>query len=221
MLNVGLTGGIAAGKSAVAVRLVELGAVLIDADVIAREVVEPGTEGLAAIVGAFGPDVLDAGGRLDRPRLGRIVFADSPARERLNAIVHPLVRAEAARIRDRAAAAETAGRPVVLVQDIPLLVETGQAGSFDVVVTVQAPHAERIRRMVQDRGMDAEDAAARIAAQATDEERAAVSDVVLENAGTTAELLAAVDSLWTTRLQPAAVASMDAAGEGVPPGRGP
>lgn len=188
----------------VAARLVELGAVLVDADAIARQVVDPGTDGLAAIVEAFGADVVDGAGRLDRPGLGRIVFADPAARERLNGIVHPLVRAEAARIRGQAAEAETAGRPVVLVQDIPLLVETGQAASFDVVVTVQAPHAERIRRMLEDRGMAADDAAARIAAQATDAERVAVSDVVLDNSGTTAELLAAVDALWTDRLLPSA-----------------
>lgn len=204
MLDVGLTGGIAAGKSAVAARLVELGAVLVDADAIARRVVEPGTPGLQQIVGAFGAGVLDDQGRLDRPRLGQLVFADTEARERLNGIVHPLVRAEAARVRKEAAAGERAGRPVILVQDIPLLVETGQHDSFDVVITVRAPHAERIRRMVADRGMAAEDAAARMAAQATDAERAAVSDVVLENAGTTAELLAAVDELWTSRLLPAA-----------------
>ncbi|HXD27446.1 MAG TPA: dephospho-CoA kinase [Arthrobacter sp.] len=216
MLDVGLTGGIAAGKSAVAARLVELGAVLIDADALARRVVEPGTTGLAAIVEAFGAGLLDAAGRLDRPRLGRIVFADAAARERLNGIVHPLVRAEAARIRGQAAAAETVHAPVVLVQDIPLLVESGQAGSFDVVVTVQAPEQERIRRMVQDRGMDAADAAARIAAQASDAERAAISDVVLQNSGTTAELLAAVDELWRIRLLPAATA---AAGAGDPSSR--
>lgn len=210
MLDVGLTGGIAAGKSAVAARLVEHGAVLIDADALARRVVEPGTEGLAAIVEAFGAGLVDAEGRLDRPRLGRLVFADAAARERLNGIVHPLVRAEAARIRGQAAEAETTQEPVVLVQDIPLLVESGQAGSFDVVVTVQAPEQERIRRMVQDRGMDAEDAAARIAAQATDAERAAVSHVVLQNSGTTAELLAAVDELWRNRLLPAAHAAVTA-----------
>lgn len=204
MLDVGLTGGIAAGKSAVAARLVELGAVLVDADAIARRVVEPGTPGLRRIVEAFGDGVLDDAGRLDRPRLGQLVFADTEARERLNGIVHPLVRAETARIREEAAAGESADPPVILVQDIPLLVETGQHDSFDVVITVQAPHAERIRRMVADRGMAAEDAAARMAAQATDAERAAVSDVVLENAGTTAELLAAVDELWTSWLLPAA-----------------
>jgi len=205
MLDVGLTGGIAAGKSAVAARLVELGAVLVDADAIARQVVDPGTPGLMRIVEAFGTDVLDDAGRLDRPRLGQVVFADAQARERLNGIVHPLVRAEAARIRDNAAAGESPGHPVIVVQDIPLLVETGQAGSFDIVVTVQAPREERIRRMVADRGMTGEDAAARMAAQATDAERAAVSDIVVDNSGTTAQLRSAVDELWTSQLLPAAV----------------
>ncbi|MDN6177553.1 MAG: dephospho-CoA kinase, partial [Micrococcaceae bacterium] len=201
MLDVGLTGGIASGKSAVATRLAERGAVLIDADAIARRVLEPGTEGLAAVVEAFGPDLVDADGEMDRARLGGIVFAHPQARETLNGIVHPRVRAEAARIRGEAADRETADRPVVVVQDIPLLVETGQAASFDVVVTVQAPRAERVRRMVQDRGMGEDDAVARMAAQATDEQRAAVSDVVLENSGTLQELQSAVDDLWTGTLQ--------------------
>lgn len=204
MLDVGLTGGIASGKSVVATRLAEQGAVLIDADAIARRVLEPGTDGLAAVVEAFGPELVDADGRLDRPRLGRVVFADPGARDTLNAIVHPRVRAEAARIRSEAAAQEMADRPMVVVQDIPLLVETGQAASFDVVVTVQAPRAERVRRMVEDRGMSQDDAVARMAAQATDEERAALSDVVLHNAGTLEELQATVDELWTGTLQPLA-----------------
>ncbi|MGJ9401901.1 dephospho-CoA kinase [Arthrobacter sp. KK5.5] len=210
MLNVGLTGGIAAGKSAVASRLVELGAVLIDADAIAREVVAPGTEGLAAVVEAFGDGVLGTDGALDRPALGALVFADEPARLKLNGIVHPLVRAEAAR--RRAAAAPGA----VVVQDIPLLVETGQAGNFDLVVTVQAPEPERIRRMVQDRGMARSEAESRVSAQATDAERAAASDVVLENSGTLGDLLASVDRLWNERILPAA--AVRAPGK---PGAGP
>ncbi len=213
MLDVGLTGGIASGKSAVATRLAERGAVLIDADAIARRVLEPGTDGLASVVEAFGPELVDADGRLDRPRLGRIVFADPGARDTLNGIVHPRVRAEAARIRGEAAAEETPDRPMVVLQDIPLLVETGQAASFEVVVTVQAPRAERVRRMVEDRGMSEDDAVARMAAQATDEERAAVSDVVLQNAGTLEELQAAVDDLWTGTLQPLAAGSSPTGGE--------
>lgn len=201
MLNVGLTGGIAAGKSVVAARLVERGAILIDADAIARQVVEPGTEGLAAVVQAFGTDVLDAEGRLDRPKLGALVFADPEALARLNAIVHPLVRAEAGRIRS---AAEAGAGQHVLVQDIPLLVETGQAGSFDLVITVQAPRETRLRRMVEDRGMDPADAERRMAAQASDAERAAVSDVVIENASSVADLLARVDAVWEERILPLA-----------------
>ncbi|WP_411732968.1 dephospho-CoA kinase [Paeniglutamicibacter sp.] len=196
MLNVGLTGGIAAGKSAVARLLVERGAVLIDADAVARAVVEPGTPGLAEVVAAFGPGILDDAGALDRPALGALVFADESKRQVLNAIVHPLVRAEAERL--RAAAPGDA----VIVQDIPLLVEGGQAGNFDVVLVVAAPLAERMRRMVEDRGMDESDARARIAAQATDEERAAVADVVINNSGSLAELRQNVTEIWESHIAP-------------------
>lgn len=196
MLNVGLTGGIAAGKSAVARRLVELGAVLIDADAIARAVLEPGTPGLAEVVAAFGPGILDDAGALDRPALGALVFADESKRQVLNSIVHPRVRAEAERL--RAAAAGDA----VVVQDIPLLVESGQAGNFDVVLVVAAPQAERLRRMVEDRGMAEADARARIAAQATDEQRAAVADVVINNSGTLEELRQRVNEIWETHIAP-------------------
>lgn len=214
MLEVGLTGGIAAGKSVVAARLVELGAVLIDADAIARDVVEPGTPGLAAVTAAFGDTVLEPSGRLNRPELGRVVFSDETSRKKLNAIIHPLVRAAAARVRAESQARETADRPLVLVQDIPLLVETGQADAFDLVVTVQAPLAERVRRMVTDRGIPVEEAQARIAAQATDEERAAVSDVVLDNSRTPEDLLTAVDDLWNQRLAKLAAAGAKSGGTG-------
>lgn len=190
MLNVGLTGGIAAGKSAVARQLAELGAVLIDADAIARAVVEPGTPGLAAVVAAFGPGILTADGALDRPALGALVFADDAAREKLNSIVHPLVRAESARLR----AAAPAG--AVVVQDIPLLVETGQGAHFDAVLVVAAPREERLRRMIEDRGMSREDALARIAAQASDAERAAVADILIENSGTLDQLREKVTEIW-------------------------
>ena len=190
MLNVGLTGGIAAGKSAVARQLAELGAVLIDADAIARAVVEPGTPGLAAVAAAFGPGILTAEGALDRPALGALVFKDDAAREKLNSIVHPLVRAEAIRLR------EAAPEGAVIVQDIPLLVETGQAKDFDVVIVVAAPLEERLHRMARDRGMTEADALARISAQATDAERAAVADVVIENAGTVEELRDRVNAVW-------------------------
>lgn len=190
MLNVGLTGGIAAGKSAVATRLKELGAVLIDADAIARAVVEPGTPGLAAVVEAFGPQILGPDGSLDRPALGALVFADEPAREKLNSIVHPLVRAQALALR------ATAAPDSVVVQDIPLLVETGQASDFAVVLVVVAPLTERLRRMTEDRGMTLADAQARIDAQATDEQRAAVADEIIDNSGTLEQLRARVDEIW-------------------------
>ncbi|MCQ1995574.1 dephospho-CoA kinase [Arthrobacter sp. zg-Y1171] len=196
MLKVGLTGGIAAGKSLVARTLVQRGAVLVDADALAREVVAPGTEGLAAVVEAFGPQVLAADGSLDRPALAAVVFGDEERRAVLNGIVHPLVRARAAQL---AAEAPPDG---ILVQDIPLLVETGQAGNFDFVVVVEAPEDVRLQRMVQDRGMDPEAARARIAAQATPEQRAEAADVVLHNTGTPEELVAAVRDLWETRLVP-------------------
>lgn len=196
VLTVGLTGGIAAGKSVVAARLRELGAVLIDADVLAREVVAPGTDGLAAVVDAFGSDVLTGDGHLDRGALGALVFGDDGARATLNGIVHPRVRAEAAR---RIAAAP---RGSVIVQDIPLLVETGQEDAFHLVVVVQAAEEDRIRRMVEQRGMSAEDARSRIAAQATDAQREAAADVVLANAGTVDALRRRVDELWHERIVP-------------------
>lgn len=196
MLKVGLTGGIAAGKSLVARTLADCGAVLVDADALAREVVEPGTDGLAAVVDAFGPQVLAADGTLDRAALAWIVFGNEEKRATLNSIVHPLVRARAAEL------AAQVPEDGILVQDIPLLVETGQAGNFDFVLVVEAPEEERIARMVRDRGMTPEDARARIAAQATAEQRAAVADAVLENTATPEDLVEAVRRLWNSRLVP-------------------
>ena len=190
ILSVGLTGGIASGKSAVSTRLAEHGAMIIDADLLAREALEPGTPGLEEVVEAFGHGVLTDSGALDREALGRIVFADEGARERLNAIVHPRVRD--ARNALRAQAPEGA----VVVEDIPLLVETGQADRFDVVVVVAAPPEQRLHRMVRDRNTTPEDAQARIDAQTSEAERAAVADVVLENSGTLEELHAQVDELY-------------------------
>jgi dephospho-CoA kinase len=194
---VGLTGGIGAGKSAVAARLAELGAVVIDSDRLARDVVAPGTEGLAEVVAAFGPDVLGPDGALDRPALGRLVFADPVARERLEKIIHPRVRARAAQL------VADAPPGSVVVNDVPLLVESGLADTFDLVIVVRAGEATRIRRLAGDRGMSAEEARRRIAAQATDEQRRAVADVVIDNDGTLAELSAAVDRVWRERLQAA------------------
>ncbi|GAB4098859.1 dephospho-CoA kinase [Sinomonas halotolerans] len=201
MLRVGLTGGIASGKSEVARRLAERGAVLVDADVLAREAVAPGSAGLAEVAEAFGPGVLADDGGLDRAALGAIVFADPARRKALNAIVHPRVRARAAEI---VAAAEAADPAAVIVQDIPLLVETGQAGSFDVVVVVDAPDEVRIARLAARSGMGEDEARARMAAQASRAERLAAAHHVIENSGTVAELRAAVDRLWEDVLVPAA-----------------
>lgn len=190
ILSVGLTGGIASGKSAVSRRLAEHGAVIIDADKLAREVVAPGTEGLQEIREHFGAGVIAEDGSLNRPALGAVIFEDDAARARLNTIIHPRVRAAATEIREAAAPG------AVVVEDIPLLVETGQQDRFDVVVVVQAPQEERIRRMMGDRGMSRAEAESRISAQATDEQRAAAADVVLENSGSLEDLTAQVDRLW-------------------------
>ena len=190
MIRVGLTGGIASGKSAVSARLTELGAVVIDADVLAREVVEPGTPGLTAIVREFGPGVLNAQGGLDRQAMAGAVFGDETARKRLEAIVHPLVRQRAAQIE------ASVPSDAVVVHDIPLLVESGQAGSFDLVVVVDADDAVRRQRLSEQRGMSGEEAAARIAAQAPRERRLAAADRVIVNDGSLEDLRAAVDRLW-------------------------
>ena len=181
-MHVGLTGGVASGKSTVAAILEELGALVIDADVLAREVVEPGTPGLAAVVEVFGPEVLDAEGALDRARLGSIVFADPSRRADLEAIIHPLVRARAHEI-ERAAPAG-----VLVVQDIPLLVETGQASTFDVVLVVDVPEELQVERAVRDRGWTEEQARSRVAAQAARADRLAAATHVIDNSGTHEDL---------------------------------
>jgi len=196
VLRVGLTGGIGSGKSTVAARLVERGAVLADSDLLAREVVAPGSAGLAAVVEAFGREVLTAEGALDRPALAAVVFGDPAARARLNGIVHPLVRQRSAEL----IAAVPAGS--IVVQDIPLLVEGGMAPQFPLVVVVHADAAVRVRRLVEQRGMPEADARARIAAQADDAARRAVADVWLDNSGAPAALTATVDALWDRRLAP-------------------
>ncbi|MGO2052022.1 dephospho-CoA kinase [Glutamicibacter sp. 287] len=195
MIHVGLTGGVASGKSAVAARLVELGAVLIDADKLAREVVAPGTPGLEAILEAFGDAVFAADGTLDRAALGALVFGDEAQRRKLNAIVHPLVRARAQELR------AAAGQQAIVVEDIPLLAESGQAQDFDTVIVVQAPRAERIRRMVEDRGWSEAEAESRMAAQASDAQRAAIADHLLHNEGTLEELNARVTELFEKELR--------------------
>lgn len=192
-MRVGLTGGVGAGKSSVAALLAERGAVVIDADAVAREVVEPGTPGFAAVVEHFGASVVGADGRLDRPALAAIVFADAGQRNALNAIVHPLVRRRSGELM----AAAPAG--AIVVYDMPLLVEHGSAADFDVVVVVLADVDVRLRRLA-DRGMPADDARARMANQASDDERRAVADEVVVNDGDRATLAAQVDRLWP-RLQ--------------------
>jgi len=208
MQRIGLTGGIAAGKSVAARRLAELGAVVVDADVLAREAVAPGTAGLDAVVAAFGPQILAADGSLDRPALAAVVFSDPARRARLDAIVHPVVRRLAA---EREAAAATADPEAVVVHDIPLLVETGQADTFHLVVVVHAPAVLRVERLVRLRGMAREEAEARVAAQAVDDERLAVADVVLDGTGSDADLRRQVDDLWD-RLR--AERAQEAAAEG-------
>jgi dephospho-CoA kinase len=196
VLRIGLTGGIGSGKSTVARLLADRGAHVVDADVLAREVVEPGTPGLAAVVEAFGEGVLTGDGTLDRPALAAVVFGNADARARLDGIVHPLVRARARELISALPA------DAVVVQDIPLLVETGQAASFDLVLVVEADADARVARSVE-RGLTDADARARIAAQATDEQRRAVADVVLDNSGTPEELTDQVEQFWTERVQPA------------------
>ena len=190
MLRVGLTGGIASGKSAVADELAARGAVLVDADVLAREVVEPGTPGLAAVVQRFGPGVLDGDGRLDRPRLGRLVFADPEARRDLERVVHPAVRARAAEL-ERAAPPDA-----VVVHVIPLLVETGQADDFDLCVVVDVDPESQLQRLQRRNDLSREEAQARVGAQATREERLAAADRVLHNDGSREHLRAEVGRLW-------------------------
>jgi dephospho-CoA kinase len=187
---IGLTGGIGAGKSAVAARLAAHGAVVIDSDKLAREAVEKGSPGLAQVVEAFGPSILGPDGALDRSALARRVFNDDAARKRLEGIIHPYVRQRSAEI----VAAAPPG--TVFVNDVPLLVETGMAGLYDKVIVVLATEATRLDRLVRQRGMPEEDARARIAAQATDEQRRAVADIVIVNDGSPEELDEAVDAAW-------------------------
>lgn len=197
MLRVGLTGGIGSGKSAAAELLAGHGAVIIDADLLARQAVAAGSEGLAQLAAEFGSSVLNPDGSLDRAALARVVFGDEAALARLNAIVHP-------RVRQLARRAEAAAPPdAVVVQVIPLLVETGQADAFDLVVVVDVDPALQLDRVLRRGGLDEEQARARIAAQATREQRLAAADAVIDNNGSRADLAAQVDALWR-RLREAA-----------------
>lgn len=197
-MKVGLTGGIGSGKSEVSRRLFELGALVIDADRIAREVVEPGTVGLARVVAAFGPQVLREDGTLNREKLGSIVFPDPEALRRLNAIVHPLVGERVAAIQEAAPAG------AIVVYDVPLLVENGLAEMYDVVIVVDAAEEIRLDRLVRLRGMAEEDAKARIAAQASREERLRAADIVIPNEGSLEELGERVTRVWERLVRMAA-----------------
>jgi dephospho-CoA kinase len=190
MLKIGLTGGIGAGKSEVARLLASYGAILVDSDRISREVVEPGTAGLAAIVAEFGPDVLAADGALDRPKLGRIVFADEDRRKKLNAIVHPLVGARSAELQKQA------GPGDIVVHDVPLLTENGLAPLYDLVIVVDTDPATQLDRLVRQRGMAEDEARSRMAAQATRAERLAIADLVIDNDGPLAALEPQVRAVW-------------------------
>jgi dephospho-CoA kinase len=196
MLRIGLTGGIGAGKSALSATFAECGGIIVDGDVIAREVVQPGTEGLASLVEAFGDDILLPDGSLDRPALAAKAFRDDDARQKLNGIVHPLVAKRRAEI--IAAVSEDA----VVVEDIPLLVESGMAPLFPLVVVVHSDVELRVRRLVEQRGMSEEDARARIAAQADDEQRRAVADIWLDNSGSQADLVQRARDVWHNRILP-------------------
>ena len=195
MVLIGLTGGIASGKSVVARRLAEHGAIHVDADALAREVVEPGTPGLAAIAGRFGDSVISSDGTLNRPALGAIIFSDSEARLALNDITHPAVWNRARELFDEATAIDP---DAVIVYDVPLLVEASGSRpiTFDLIVVVTATVETRLTRLVTLRGMNAAEAAGRLASQATDDERLAIADVVIDSNGTLAETLDQADSLW-------------------------
>jgi len=189
-MRVGLTGGVASGKSTVSSLLAELGAVVVDADLLAREVVARGTDGLAEIVELFGPDVLTDEGDLDRPKLGAIVFSDEQKRRALEAIIHP-------RVRDRGRQLEAeAPEGAVVIHDIPLLVETGQPSHFDAVVVVDVPVELQLQRMVELRGLTPEEAQTRIDAQATREQRLAAATHVIDNTGTLEQLRARVAEVY-------------------------
>ncbi|MCV7279355.1 dephospho-CoA kinase [Mycolicibacterium flavescens] len=200
MLRIGLSGGIGAGKSTVSSTFSELGGIVVDGDVIAREVVEPGTEGLAKLVDAFGHEILHAGGpdagSLNRPALAAIAFSDEEKRQTLNGIVHPLVAHRRSEL--IAAAADDA----VIIEDIPLLVESGMAPMFPLVVIVHADEDVRVKRLIEYRGFTEQDARARIAAQATEEQRRAVADVWLDNSGSAGQLVEQARALWHERIQP-------------------
>ncbi|MGE2736801.1 dephospho-CoA kinase [Mycolicibacterium vaccae] len=196
MLRIGLSGGIGAGKSTVSATFSGLGGIVVDGDVIAREVVEPGTEGLAKLVEAFGEQILQPDGALNRPALAAIAFSDDEKRATLNGIVHPLVG------KRRAELIASADEDAVIVEDIPLLVESQMAPMFPLVIIVHADEELRVRRLIEHRNFTEEDARARIAAQATEEQRRAVADVWLDNSGSAEDLVGKAQTLWHNRIAP-------------------
>ena len=189
-MRVGLTGGIASGKSTVSEMFAELGAVIIDGDKLAREVVERGTPGLAQVVEAFGPEILTPDGDLDRPKLGQVVFNDEDQRKVLEGIVHPLVFERYAALED------SAPQDGIVIHDIPLLAESGRADTFDAVIVVETPAEVQVERMLRERGWTREDAESRIAAQATAEQRRAIATHLIVNDGSLADLRARVEEVW-------------------------
>ncbi|GAA1842747.1 dephospho-CoA kinase [Agromyces salentinus] len=206
MYLIGLTGGIASGKSTVARRLYEHGAVHIDADHLARRAVEPGSAALEQIVAEFGPGVLHGDGTLDRAKLGEIIFSDEAARERLNSIVHPAVRRLAA---EQFAKAERADPHAIVVYDVPLLVEASVDHPFDLIVVTSAPRRTQVRRLVEERGLDPVQAAARVDAQVENTQRLAVADVVIDTDGTLGHTMSQADALWVRIAQEAAARRHD------------
>jgi dephospho-CoA kinase len=190
VLRVGLTGGIGAGKSEVSRRLAAQGAVVIDADGIAREVVAPGTEGLAAVTAEFGAGVLRDDGSLDRERLGEIVFADPAMLRRLNSIVHPLVGRRMDKLE------KEAGQDAIIVHDVPLIAENDLGSAYDLVVVVDAPRHMQLDRLIRQRGMSPESAEGRMAVQASRAMRLAIADFVVDNSSSLAELDRQVGDLW-------------------------
>jgi dephospho-CoA kinase len=195
MLRVGLTGGIGSGKSTVSERLAALGAVILDADKAARVVVEPGTPGLAQIAATFGPGVLAPDGSLDRPKLAAIVFTDESALAKLNAITHPLIHDHIQAAEE--AAIQAGGEDLVLVHDVALLAEWGRAKEFDLVIVVDVPTETQVERLTKQRGLPEDQARARIAAQATRDQRLAIADIIIDNSGTKADLDRRVTEVWS------------------------
>jgi len=205
VLRVGLTGGIGSGKSEVSRRLAAHGAAIVDADLAAREVVEPGTPGLGQIAAVFGPEVIRPDGRLDRDRLGQLIFSEPGLRAKLNAIVHPLVHERMGQLDREAVAA--AGPGGIVVHDVPLLAENGLAGGFDAVAVVDAPEDQQAERLTAERRMSAGQARDRMAAQASREQRLAIADIVIDNSGTLEDLDRRVDEVWAVLCDRAAARS--------------